>query len=511
MAGEPILIVDDTPVNLKLTRILLVNEGYKVLTAASAEEALELLKSYRPALVLADIQLPGMDGLEFTRRIKQDEATRDIVVVALTAFAMKGDEQKAIDAGCDGYITKPINTRELGERIRQYLERSKEVRAAEHSSNFPAAASGETIPAAEMDAIRRRFLAEGQERSQQLLLDLDGPFNATETARAVHQWIGTGGLLGYTAISRLAREVEASLLEKPLDNSQLRESLTNLVMAFTNPREARDKPVPDSIVQALAGKLVAVAGFPNNEKERLCVAMERAQAKATFFAATDPPDSAQALESDLAVVYVNPENSNSPWLDPASPAASRRPSVFVGLRDHLLALPQEVQGMAREFLMDSWLPEEALVRLSLAISQRPSSSTWSSPAQLSAGPASAATGRAHVVIADDDPTVLALVRTALQNFGMECRTAVDGPSALDLIRKGRPHAAVLDVNMPGMDGYAVLSAVRADQISVRVLLLTARQQESDVLRGFALGADDYVVKPFSPMELVARLKRLLGR
>jgi two-component system cell cycle response regulator DivK len=512
MAGEPILIVDDTPVNLKLTRILLVNEGYKVLTAASAEEALELLKSYRPALVLADIQLPGMDGLEFTRRIKQDEDTRDIVVVALTAFAMKGDEQKAIDAGCDGYITKPINTRELGERIRQYLERSKEARDGARSSNFPAAASGEaSIPAAEMDAIRRRFLTEGQERSQQLLLDLDGPFNAPETARAVHQWIGTGGLLGYTAISRLAREVEASLLEKPLDNSQLRESLTNLVMAFTNPREARDKPVPDSIVQALAGKLVAVAGFPNNEKERLCVALERAQAKARFFAASDPPDSAEALECDLAVVYVHPENGDSPWLDPASPAASRHPSVFVGLRDHLLALPQEVQGMAREFLMDSWLPEEALVRLSLAISQRPTAATWSSPAQLSPGPAAGATGRAHVVIADDDPTVLALVRTALQNFGMECRTAVDGPSALDLIRQGRPHAAVLDVNMPGMDGYAVLSAVRADQISVRVLLLTARQQESDVLRGFALGADDYVVKPFSPMELVARLKRLLGR
>jgi CheY-like chemotaxis protein len=361
-----------------------------------------------------------------------------------------------------------------------------------------------------MDVIRRRFLAEGQERSQQLLLDLDGPFNATETARAVHQWIGTGGLLGYTAISRLAREVEASLLEKPLDNSQLRESLTNLVMAFSNPREARDKPVPDSIVQALAGKRMAVAGFPNNEKERLCVALERAQAKARFFAASDSPDSAEALECDLAVVYVHPENGDSPWLDPASPAASRRPMVFVGLRDHLLALPQEVQAMAREFLMDSWQPEEALVRLSLAVSQRPAA-TRSSPAQLSSGSAAGAPGRAHVVIADDDPTVLALVRTALQNFGMECRTAVDGPSALDLIRKGRPHAAVLDVNMPGMDGYAVLSAVRADQISVRILLLTARQQESDVLRGFALGADDYVVKPFSPMELVARLKRLLGR
>src|SRR5271157_3765324 len=121
MAGEPILIVDDTPVNLKLTRILLVNEGYRALTAASAEEALELLRSYRPRLILADIQLPGMDGLEMTRRIKHDEATRGIAVVALTAFAMKGDEQKAMDAGCDGYITKPIDTRTLGETIRQLL------------------------------------------------------------------------------------------------------------------------------------------------------------------------------------------------------------------------------------------------------------------------------------------------------------------------------------------------------------------------------------------------------
>ena len=99
MAGEPILIVDDTPVNLKLTRILLVNEGYKVSTAASAEEALELLRSYHPRLILADIQLPGMDGLEMTRQIKGDERTRDITVVALTAFAMKGDEQRAIAAG----------------------------------------------------------------------------------------------------------------------------------------------------------------------------------------------------------------------------------------------------------------------------------------------------------------------------------------------------------------------------------------------------------------------------
>src|SRR5664280_2394496 len=113
MPGEQILIVDDTPVNLKLTRILLINEGYRALTAPSAEDAIELLRSHHPQLILADIQLPGIDGLELTRRIKSDEKTRDITVVALTAYANPGDEQKAIAAGCDGYITKPIDTRTL--------------------------------------------------------------------------------------------------------------------------------------------------------------------------------------------------------------------------------------------------------------------------------------------------------------------------------------------------------------------------------------------------------------
>jgi DNA-binding response OmpR family regulator len=89
--------------------------------------------------------------------------------------------------------------------------------------------------------------------------------------------------------------------------------------------------------------------------------------------------------------------------------------------------------------------------------------------------------------------------------------AADGPKALEAARSLRPHAAVLDVNMPGMDGYEVLAAIRAENIPVRVMLLTARQQESDVIRGFTLGADDYVVKPFSPMELVARIKRLVVR
>jgi CheY-like chemotaxis protein len=185
--------------------------------------------------------------------------------------------------------------------------------------------------------------------------------------------------------------------------------------------------------------------------------------------------------------------------------------VLVGSRDQLVALEQPVQSLAREFLMDSWQPEEALVRLSLAISQPAPAAAGSAYLPHPGAPPSGRAGRAQVLIADDDPTVLALVRAALQNFGMECQTAADGPAAMAAIRRFRPHAAVLDLNMPGMDGYEVLAAIRSEGIPVRVLLLTARQQESDVIRGFALGAGDYVVKPFSPMELVARLKRLLLR
>lgn len=502
MAGEPILIVDDTPVNLKLTRILLVNEGYKVMTAASAEEALELLRSYHPQLVLADIQLPGIDGLELTRRIKLNDETRDITVVALTAFAMKGDEQKAIDAGCDGYITKPIDTRSLGARIREHLNRRAESQGMTPAP-APVVKGDASLPAAEMLALRRRFLSEGQEAARQMLLDMDGQFNANEAAKSVHNWIGTGGLLGYTAISRLAREVEAVLLERPLENAQLRDTLTNLALAFNSPREARDAPLSETIVQALSGKRVALVGLPPSEAQRMCVALERTQSVPVFFEITEAPNSRAVLECHLAVVSARPESEGCRWLDPPT-APSALPQIFVGSRDYLLALDQKVQSLACEFLMDAWQPEEALVRLSLALSQQRTHASRLTPM-------GAQTERTRVTIADDDPTVLALVRTALANFGMECFTSADGPSALEAIRRHRPHAAILDVNMPGMDGYEVLSAVRAENIPVRVLLLTARQQESDVIRGFSLGADDYVVKPFSPMELVARMKRLLWR
>ncbi len=113
MAGEGILVIDDNPANLRLLRLLLAAESYEVRTADGAAEAITILKNFRPRLILMDLQMPGMNGFELTRWLKADAATRDIVIVALTAYAMKGDEEKAREAGCDGYVSKPIDTRTL--------------------------------------------------------------------------------------------------------------------------------------------------------------------------------------------------------------------------------------------------------------------------------------------------------------------------------------------------------------------------------------------------------------
>jgi CheY-like chemotaxis protein len=127
MAGERILIVDDNATNLKLVAYLMKANGYTVDTALDAESAIVAIRNNHPDVILMDIQLPGIDGLELTRRLKADPATRDIVIVAVTAYAMKGDQAKALAAGCDDYITKPIDTRALPETIARHLARRAEV------------------------------------------------------------------------------------------------------------------------------------------------------------------------------------------------------------------------------------------------------------------------------------------------------------------------------------------------------------------------------------------------
>lgn len=123
-APTTILVVDDNPTNLKLAADVLACEGYTVLRSLDAAQARQMLAHQQPDLILLDIQMPGMDGLTLTRLLKADPAYQHIPIVALTAFAMKGDEKKAQEAGCDGYLTKPIESRKLASQIAEILQRA---------------------------------------------------------------------------------------------------------------------------------------------------------------------------------------------------------------------------------------------------------------------------------------------------------------------------------------------------------------------------------------------------
>ena len=116
-----ILIVDDEPKNMTLLRDLLQVSGYKTIEATDGKQGVELARVKKPDLILMDVQMPVMDGLDATRVLKAEAATRNIPVLALTSYAMKGDEGRILEAGCDGYLAKPYNIQELLKEVAKYL------------------------------------------------------------------------------------------------------------------------------------------------------------------------------------------------------------------------------------------------------------------------------------------------------------------------------------------------------------------------------------------------------
>jgi len=124
MAGTLILIVEDNPRNLKLIRDVLQFHGYEILVAETGELGVELARQRQPALILMDVQLPGMDGVAATRLLKADPATQHIPIIAMTAFAMKGDRERLLDDGFDDYVSKPIRIKEVPDIIKLHLKSS---------------------------------------------------------------------------------------------------------------------------------------------------------------------------------------------------------------------------------------------------------------------------------------------------------------------------------------------------------------------------------------------------
>ena len=124
--SKKILIVEDDPRSLKMIQMILRPYGYSLLEATDGEEALKVARSDKPDLIIMDLRLPKVSGLEVTRQLRQMSDFNHIAIIAITAYAMKGDEEKAISAGCDAYLAKPINTRELPKLVTEMLLQRKE-------------------------------------------------------------------------------------------------------------------------------------------------------------------------------------------------------------------------------------------------------------------------------------------------------------------------------------------------------------------------------------------------
>jgi CheY-like chemotaxis protein len=215
--------------------------------------------------------------------------------------------------------------------------------------------------------------------------------------------------------------------------------------------------------------------------------------------------SLESLDTEILVVAAPPEWELTEPIDPGFLSHTPAGILVTGSRRLLTRLAQIPQPGPRDYLAAPWQEEEFAWRAAMLASRPtlPKRLAESVPKR----------EKPEILIADDDVTTRTLLGSLLSKHGMTCHIAENGSEALDIFKARRPCAAILDIIMPSMDGFQVLAAVKQDPALQRtpVILLTSRNSEVDKLQAFALGADDYLTKPFSPMELAVRLKRLLKR
>jgi two-component system, cell cycle response regulator DivK len=504
MAGKRILVVDDNPINLRVTSIWASRTGFETRTADSAEKALDLLALFRPDLILTDVQMPGMDGLEFTRRVKAKAEWQTIPVFALTALESPDDEEKIREAGCDGYLCKPVDVKLLTDLIGSYF--------GPEALPAPPAPAAPEKPDDSMESLRAQFVREGAEQCVARLERIRACphpkvmaafFESREFRLMLHQWAGVGGSLGFPEITVKAREAEALIGQPIAQTAQpMREILENLLEMFTSGLPAQEAPLslPAELSECLLGKRFALLNLEPGETQRLTALLEKADAfhRAVPLPVALSPKAFRAYDVILANT-TNIGDAGDELL--RCLAESALPLVLFGRSEIRPGLEMPQSRAPVQFLRTPCDARQALMCAATLLSRK------------EAAPSATPQKKPAVLIADDDPIVRALIKSALEPLGMECRLADNGQAALAMARNAPPDLAILDVNMPYKNGFDVLNSMRGyDRTkSVRVMILTASQEETDITRGLSFGANDYMIKPFDPVELAARVRRLLAQ
>ncbi|MFN2383832.1 MAG: response regulator [Gemmatimonadota bacterium] len=507
-AGRELTLVDESALQRALLSHYLRELGFEVTAVATADAALRHIGREPCDALLTDLRVPGMDGFALCRSIREDPKLTELPVVLLSGHEVsEADRLRAAQVGADACIARLPGFAQVVDALLASL-----------NGHIPAAGGGNVL-----GALRERFLIEGRQEADRLLADLATGADLEASRRIVHGWNGRGGTLGFPQISDGAAEIEARL--KRGDREGARAAVAAIRHVFTSGEvransggyhpepaggEARatppgtpgGAPIPDRILQGLFGRQVALVGFGPAYAAALEKDLRSARARSVAVAWPEgrtPP--AELEEADLIVLHVAYEPALAPWLEPEVLGRLDAPTLLVGDVDVISrAMPALGQ---QQLLLTPWEPAALRLRAYLALHSVAERPAWRPSAFGAGGP--------ELVLADDDPTITALVAATLRNSGYRCHLAEDGHEALEMARRLRPQALIIDVNMPHRDGFDVLAALKSDRRSrsVPVILLTARQQETDIIRGFELGAADYVVKPFNPLELLARLRRLV--
>ena len=368
MGNAPVLIVDDNPVNRQLMRAVLAPDGYDIRTAADGPEVDRVLAEFRPRLILMDVQLPGADGFELTRRLKSDPATRDIVVVACTAYALPGVEEKAQASGCSGYITKPVDTRTLPATVKLHLGARQAAQPAFEPGDYHDL----------LAEMRANFLVEGEEESGRLLGRLAQGLDLDRVQRTVHHWTGIAGILGFAEIAHKARGIEDYLADPGEQRrssrqaramiaagecvSRLRAELLAMRQLFSQAvrgqRETSD--LPPVVREVLGDKTFAVIGFEAAEAARITRALEHARARCRTF--QDLPDNDTLQPFHAGVVNVCQGEGIFSWVNSEVASDSPKPILFVGSAETLLRREAGIPEPNWDFLLGPWDADELIFR-----------------------------------------------------------------------------------------------------------------------------------------------------
>jgi DNA-binding response OmpR family regulator len=494
------LIVEDAATTSDLIRPAMSERGFDVRTVSTPEEAIRACEESHPKIVLVDLELAAGGGLELVKRLRSNPNTRDVLVLGLGSFRSQHDQRQALDAGCRGCISRPVDPGTFPAFVEEHL--------SPHGEASNATAPPETVdltPDPELDALREEFVAEAMQQVEQLVNTLDTGLDGKTLRIVAHRWAGSGGSVGYPEVSRMARELEAAVRSEGQESiPRIRELLGMLRQLFSNAQEELSRkqrtvpaPPPDvsfaALAQSLAGKRFALFGFQQDEGACLARVIERYQAfSRTLVSATLP--SAEMVRPFDAVILNAAAGSAAvpPW---------NRPFLLIGKQDALMEL-QPVRDGAVECMFSPWTEQELVLRLYRLL--HPAS-------QMEQQVAATSGAKRRVLVVDDDSTMRELVKTTLQRAGLECRLAADGDKALEIVRSWQPDLALVDIEMPGKNGFEVLASLRGDltTFDIPVILLTACQQDKEVIRGVQLGANDYVVKPFDPAALLVRIRKLL--